>query len=182
MEKSLEILLEEKKNRITEKLSSQYSLSRISLDEYERLIEYSQKIETEKELRILEKIVDENNAPEMKYQKTTIPDYVEKDHYTVLSSKKTTGPVTSGTITNILGDHKFYIDEDDLIEDETVFEMSVLLGSVIFYVPDNVSIINKAIPILSDIKINNNLKNKGYGKRIVIRGSVILGDIKFKPR
>jgi hypothetical protein len=49
--------IEDRKEKITEELSRQYSLNKISMEEYERLIEYSHKIETEKELMILEKIV-----------------------------------------------------------------------------------------------------------------------------
>ncbi|MDR1247798.1 MAG: hypothetical protein LBK63_00705 [Treponema sp.] len=48
--------MEDKKEKITEALSKQYALNKIFLEEYERLIEYAHKIETEKiHLRLLEK-------------------------------------------------------------------------------------------------------------------------------
>lgn len=173
-------VLEERKHKITEKLSSQYSLNYISLDEYERLVEYSQKIETEKELNILEKIVNSNNPEETKYNKAILEN-IEKNYFTLLSSRKTSGPLLSGMITNILGDHKIYLNEEDLINDETTLIVSIILGSVIIYVPDNVYVTCNAVPLLSDISIKDNNKN-GYGKKLIIKGSVILGDIKIKTK
>jgi hypothetical protein len=83
--------LEDKKEEITEELSKQYSLNKISLEEYERLIEYAHKIETEKELIILEKIVNENNVTTVykDISKEKINNARAKNEYTILSSKKT---------------------------------------------------------------------------------------------
>lgn len=173
-------ILEERKQKITEKLSSQYSLNHISLEEYERLVEYSQKIETEKELNILEKIVNGNSPAETNYNKTILEN-IEKNYFTILSSRVTSGPLLSGTITNILGDHKIYLNEEDLINDETTLVVSVILGSVVIFVPDNVVVTCNAVPLLSDISMKN-IKNNGYGKKLIIKGSVILGDIKVKTK
>ena len=62
----LTAVVEERKDKLVEKLSTQYSLSQISMEEYERLVKYSQEIETEKELTIFEKIIEEHSLPEEK--------------------------------------------------------------------------------------------------------------------
>ena len=181
MEKTLETI-EDKKNKIVEKLSSKYSLNHISLEEYERLIEYSHKIETDKELIILERIADGYNFVDKNDDKKIIFDDIAKDHVTILASRKTSGPIVSGSIKNILGTHKMLINEEDLIEDETVLNFNVILGEVVIYVSDNVDVICRIIPILSDIKIKDKHRNKGGRKRIILEGRVILGDIKIKTR
>ncbi|MCL2209666.1 MAG: cell wall-active antibiotics response protein [Treponema sp.] len=189
MDKPLDLVqvINERKNKLAEKLSSQYSLNYISLEEYERLVEYSQKIETSKELNILEKIVAANGPAETHYaqtsQKRSIKaENAEKDFFTLLSSRKTTGPISSGTVVNILGDHRIYLDEEDLVDEETSIDISVLLGSVTIHVQESVIVDCKALPILGEVSVKKGISNNGYGKKLKIRGSVILGELTIKPK
>jgi len=189
MEQSV-VTAEDRKNLLTEKLSTQYSLNRLSLEEYERLIHYSQGIETEKELQIFEKIVKEYNREEQgpanahnaKSYGGDKVDNMPKNQFSILSSRKTSGALTSGNFMGILSDHKIIINEDDLINDETVLNFMVLLGSVVINVPEEVNVISEAIPILADISIDDRIKDRGGHKRIKITGSVVLGDIKVKVK
>ena len=174
------VTVEERKNKLTDKLSTQYSLNHISLEEYERLISYSQNIETEKELVILEKIIEghcKTNEP-----KPASTDNFPKNHFSILSSKKTSGPITTGNYMAILADHKIIITEDDLINDETLLNFMVVLGDVVIHVPETVSVISNAVPILADVSVDSRVKNTDSGKRLIITGSVILGDIKVKVK
>jgi len=188
--------LEDRKEKITDKLSTEYSLNRISMEEYERLIKYSQTIETEKELQILEKLVDGYSAQETGQQSfnqgTSYNEYShenyyiggsnfgDKEHVTILSSRTTKGVITSGNFINILGEQKVIITEKDLINRDTTLNFVVLLGSVIIQVPENVNVICRAIPILGDVSVSD--KITGGGKNLIINGNVILGDIKVKVR
>jgi hypothetical protein len=178
--------VEERKEKLVEKLSTQYSLNHISMEEYERFIKYSQDIETEKELKIFEKIIKEHDAPEIKDSskndnKRTLAG-MNINNFTLLSSRKTTGPITGGNFVTILGDHKILIDEEDLIKDKTVLNVMVLLGDMVIHVPENVNVVVKAFPLLADIKVPDALNNKACQKKLVIRGNVILGDIRVKVR
>jgi len=180
---SLTETIENRKNKIVDELSTEYSLNRITIEEYERLIKYSQDIETEKELVIFEKIVKEHIAPVTqdsapKNNKKELPAKIRQDCFTLLSSRKTTGPMSSGTFTTILGEHKLILTEDDLINDKTVLNVSVLLGEMIIQIPPNVSVINKTIPLLANVNSPDTGRNNP--KKIVIKGSVLLGEIKFK--
>ena len=187
---SLAVTVEDRKNKLVEKLSTQYSLNRLSLEEYERLIHYSQGIETEKELQIFEKIVREYNIEEQdtanaNYTRTNNReriDNIPQNHFSILSSRKTSGAITSGNFMNILSDHKVIINEEDLINDETVLNFMVLLGSVAINVPEDVNVISEAVPILSDISVDDRIKNRSGFKRIRITGNVVLGDIKVKVK
>jgi len=184
------VTVEDRKNILTEKLSTQYSLNRLSLEEYERLIHYSQGIETEKELQIFEKIVKEYNREEQytangnntkSYNRETV-DNLPKNQFSILSSRKTTGALTSGNFMNILSDHKIIINEEDLINDETVLNFMVLLGSVVINVPEGVNVINEAVPIIGDVSVDDRINERGGIKRIKITGNVVLGDLKVKVK
>ena len=190
------ITLEERKEKITDKLSTEYSLNRISMEEYERLIKYSQTIETEKEMKILEKLVDgygdqdtekqENNqgATYDEYSRTNNyignSNYSDREQVSILSSRTIKGVITNGNFINILGEQKIIITEKDLINKDTTLNFVVLLGSVTIHIPENVNVICKAIPILGDVSAADNIT--GGGKNLIINGNVILGDIKVKIR
>ena len=173
------IELDERKNKITEKLASQYAVNLISIEEYERLVEYSQKIETESELRILEKIVNERNVTETSREKKPLPQEIDKEYTNILSSRSISGPMVSGTITNILGDTKITLTEDDLIKDETTLHVSSILGSINIRLSGNINVICNAIPILGEVS-NKYKKGNEYGKNLIIKGTVLLGDIKIR--
>jgi len=178
--------VEDKKNELVEKLSTQYSLNRISLEEYERLVKYSQDIETDKELTIFEKIINEHDLAETKSTDTDddIREYSDKDYQnniTILSSRKTSGTLAGGNFTTILGDHKIIINENDLIKDKTVLNIMVLLGDMKIQVPEDVNVIVKAFPLLSEIRVADSLHNKNSKKKLIIKGNVILGDVIIKP-
>ena len=183
--------IEDRKEKITDKLSTEFSLNRISVEEYERLIKYSQTIETNKELQILEKLVEGysaqgNNNHEISNNYGANDQIYnsnngEREHVSILSSRTTKGVITGGNFVNILGDQKIIITENDLINNETTLNFVVLLGSVVIQVPDNVNVICKAIPILGDVSAADNISHGG-GKKLIITGNVILGDIKVKVR
>ncbi|MDR1324915.1 MAG: hypothetical protein LBK00_02640, partial [Treponema sp.] len=64
-----EARIEERKNQAIEALSVQFSQNALPLEEYERLVEYINRVESERELAIVDKIVSEtalyagNSAP-----------------------------------------------------------------------------------------------------------------------
>jgi len=176
---NLMIGMDERKTKIAEKLSSQYAVNIISIEEYERLVEYSQKIETESELLILEKIVNERNVTEPPREKKPIPQYIEREFTNVLSTREISGPMVGGIITNILGETKIILDEDDLINDETTLHVSSVLGSIDIRLSGNINVVCKVIPILGEAR-NKYKKAAGNGKTLIINGNVILGDIKIK--
>jgi len=149
-------IIEDKKNKLVERLSSEYSQNNISLEEYERLIEYCHKIETDKELNILEKIIEENNAIPKNNGQINSCNNNARDYCTILSSRKITGLLMSGNIVNILGETKIYLNEEDLVEYETALNILVILGEIKIYVPENVDVICNAFPILGDMSIREN--------------------------
>jgi predicted membrane protein len=174
---------DDRKAVIIEKLSTAYSLNHVSLEEYERLVQYSHSIETDKELKTLEKIIDESYPSAAESGETVISvNGSEKNYFTLLSSRKTPGSALNGnsaSFTCILGEHQINIDEDDLIKGETVLDVMVILGNIVVFVPENVNVICDVMPVLADISMKNNVKNKKGNKNLAIKGKVILGNIKI---
>jgi len=187
---SLVVTTEERKEKLADKLSTQYSLNRISLEEYERLVRYSQNVETDKELTILEKIIEGHETAEVKNEEKIFfssgtrnnnrVDTEPLNHFTVLSNRKTTGPFTGGNIMNVLGEHKIIITEDDLINDDTTLNVLILLGSLIVHVPENIDVDIRVLPILADISAPDKTRNKNARKSLTISGNVVLGNINIK--
>ena len=56
---ALKEIVEERKEKAIENLSDSFAKNRLPLEEYERLVEYINKIESERELIVVEKIVAE---------------------------------------------------------------------------------------------------------------------------
>jgi predicted membrane protein len=179
--------IEDKKDKITEELSRQYSLNKISLEEYERLMEYAHKIETEKELIIIGKIINENNVTTIyKNAGKEKPDNTHiRNAYTILSSRKISASMLNeinGKIITILGDTHIIIDNDDLTEDETFIDIVVVLGDIVIHVPKNITVINKAVPVLGNVSGNGGNRNSNQGKKLIITGKVILGNMTIRRR
>jgi len=189
---NLVLTAEERKNRLADMLSTQYSHNNITLEEYERLVKYSQNVETDKELLILEKLIEGHETVEVKKEDKIFPgsrpetrndypaDSCQQNYFNLLSSRKTTGPITGGNIMNVLGEHKIIITEDDLINDNTTINIMSLLGSVIIQVSDNINVDIRVIPILGEASAPDKIRNKNFRKSLVITGNVILGDVKVK--
>ena len=180
------VTIDDRKNSIVEKLSTEYSLNHISLEEYERLIAYSHGIETDKELKILEKIIEETKSVELNYSEKTEPNNsLVKNCYSILSSRKSSGSVineTNGKFVSILGEHQIILNEDDLHKEVTELDVMVILGNIVIHVPENVNVISKAVPILAEVSVKDNILNNEGNKKLIIKGTVILGEIKIKIR
>ena len=183
---------EERKNKLVDRLSTQFSHNNISIEEYERLVKYSQNIETEKELLILEKLIEGHETTEIKKDEKIFADSQPgirnsyqidsspQNYFNLLSSRKTTGTLAGGNIMNVLGEYKIIITEDDLINANTTINIMSLLGSVVLHVPENINVDIRVVPVLGDVSAPDNIRNRNSRKSLVITGNVVLGDLKVK--
>jgi len=200
---ALQSAVEDRKEKLVDKLSTSFSLNKISLEEYERLIKYSQNIETDKELQILENLIEGHSASEAKTESSRVFE-THSDHsayrssginaspqnnVTILSSRTMKGALTSGNYLTVLGDNKIIIDEDDLVNGNTELNFMVLLGSVVIHVSENIDVISRVIPVLGDVFIDKKVKNNSTRseassgrKRLTLNGNAFLGDIKVKVK
>jgi len=183
-------IFEDRKEKLVERLSTQFSLNKISMDEYERLVKYSQDIQTDKELIIFEQIIDGHDKTDINdvnrtsaYLTNSRQDSRSQNFITFMSSRKTTSDITNGNFVTVMGEQKIVIDEDDLIYDETEINVLAIMGEISIHVPENIRVVNKVIPILSSIgSVPDKLNDKNKRKKIIINGNAIMGEIRVKVK
>ncbi|MCL2765636.1 MAG: hypothetical protein FWD40_10215 [Treponema sp.] len=175
-------LLEGKKENLSKILSEQYSQNIINIEEYERILEYINKIETNKELYIIEKIIYENNINKNlsvnEANKIIIHETKEK-HLSIFSwrtnnLKSING--NGGKYLSIFGANRILV--NDLPRGRTVLNVKSIFGLTEVIVPKNVKIINKTIPILAGIFSPPEVdKKEEDSPELYIIGKAIFGNI-----
>ena len=190
---ALREIVEERKEKAIENLSESFAKNKLPLEEYERLVEYIQKIESERELIVVEKIVAEYGGSELPKEKACYDDDDEVDSYprhdhqgsslTVLSSRTISGPVESGMqFVSILGSEHIKIRKADLSRRKTVLNVVSILGESVIFVESGIKVTNNAVPILggawTDRKVERNAESGE--PELVISGAALLGNITVK--
>ena len=192
---ALKEIVEERKNKAIENLSATYAKNRLPLEEYERLVEYINKIESERELIIVEKMVEEYGSEESRspsanndhddeadYSPEYIPHHDQNsfNNLTVLSTRVFSGTVKSGTRSVcILGSQRINIRKADLERQQTLLNVVSILGDTSIYIEPGIRVLNRAIPILGDASMNQKVarQERSGDPELVILGKAILGNI-----
>jgi hypothetical protein len=187
---ALKEIVDERKEKAIENLSDSFAKNKLPLEEYERLVEYIQKIESERELIVVEKMVAEYGGSEAPGKSVYEDEDDEVDSYsgntrqgsslTILSSRTISGPVESGMqFVSILGSQNIKIRKADLSRRKTVLNVVSILGETVISVESGIRVVNKAVPVLggawTDRKVD---KNAEAGEpELVISGAALLGNI-----
>jgi len=181
------IILEERKEKAIESLSTSFAKNRLPLEEFERLVEYINKTESERELIIVEKIVAEFGENGAESFVGADEPHDEQHHsinnLTVLSSRTFSGPLKSGSqFVSILGSGCIKIRKAHLKRQQTVLNVISILSDYVIMVESGIRVINNAVPILGGSKINSKVDKEAEagGPELVISGTALLGDINVK--
>jgi hypothetical protein len=188
---ALREIVEERKEKAIENLSDSFAKNKLPLEEYERLVEYIQKIESERELIVVEKMVAEYGGSELPkkdtYEDDDVDNYPRSEHQgsslTVLSSRTISGPVESGMqFVSILGSEHIKIRKADLSRRKTVLNVVSILGESVISVESGIRVSNRAVPILggawTDRKVERSADNRE--PELIISGAALLGNITVK--
>ncbi|GHV80888.1 hypothetical protein AGMMS49944_26790 [Spirochaetia bacterium] len=172
--------IDDEKEQITRALSEQYAQNSIDLEEYERLIEYVQKISTSRELKNVKKIVAENTHGDT--GTLILPEAGGEKHLSVFSWRSSTvKPVqgNAGTYASVLGANSIRINEHDLPKGKTVLTVHSILGLTEIHIPKNVRVINKTTPFLAGVFSPNEpaASDDTEAPELYILGRAILGNI-----
>ena len=188
---ALKEIIEERREKAIESLSDSFAKNRLPLEEYERLVEYINKIESERELVLVEKIVAEYNQPETPvYDDDEYEDEHDYPHYprsssnvAVLSSRTFSGPLKSGSeLVSILGSGYIKVRKADLAQRQSVLNAVSILGDIVIAVESGIRVKNRALPILGSSSVNHRVSKQAQqdGPEVVITGVAILGNITVK--
>lgn len=190
---ALKEIIEERKGKAIEDLSDSYAKNRMPLEEYERLVEYIHKIESERELVVVERIVAEHGSgseppEESSYDDDEIDSHAnyeggQNNNLVLLSSRTFSGPIKSGAqYVSLLGNGNIKIRRADLEKRKTVLNVVSILGENVIYVESGIKVSLNAVPILGNCSINQkvNEQTRSGEPELVISGAALLGDITVK--
>ena len=198
---ALKEIIEERKEKAIDVLSTSYAKNRLPLEEYERLVEYINKIESERELTVVEKIVaeySEGEAPDKSADTTSAeasrydddednevfkPRYHSGGNLAFFSSRTFHGPLKSGSdFVSIFGSTRMKIRKADLRKQRTNLEAVAIFGECAIYVEPGIRVINKVTPILGGAGVSTKVEKlaRDGDPEIVISGAAIFGDVSVK--
>ena len=188
---ALKEIIEERKGKAIESLSDSFAKNRLPLEEYERLVDYINKIESERELVLVEKLVAEHGGSETPaYDEDDDEDEPENfrvsrssSNVAILSSRNFAGPLKSGTeIVSILGSGHIKIRRADLSKKKTVLNVVSILGENVVSVESGIKVTNKVLPILADSSVSSKINKQAQqgDPELVIKGIALLGEFSVK--
>ena len=191
---ALREIVEERKEKAIETLSDSYANNRLPLEEYERLVEYINKIESERELVVVEKIVAEYNVEDTAEKPARYDDDDTdnepvifnrqlSNNLTVLSSRNLTGPLKSGAqFVSILGSTQIKVRIADLGKKRTVLNVVSFLGDNTIFVEPGIRVTAKAMPIMGSVEVSQKVERMAESgePELVISGAALLGNISVK--
>jgi hypothetical protein len=130
----MEIELE--KERLTNILSTQYSQSLIAMDEYERLLDFINKIETNKEIEYIKKIIDTNETytlKEIALNKNQVENRSKKSFLEILANIFTRRKNIK-TIKIYSGVYELRLYDMDFIENRLIVKIKNYGGDAFIYI------------------------------------------------
>lgn len=180
------------KEKLTHALSEQYSKNLITMEEYEKMLDWVNRVETGRELMAVKTMVyyDSKNAEVnyVDYEKSELDSKETKkgikktkDYVSVFSSQNVSIKPTNGkagTFTSVLGSIQVTI--DDLPKGKTVLMAEAVFGLIEVLVPRHIRVINKAIPVFGGVFASNDVEQVDYeGERpeLHIVGEAVFGSI-----
>ena len=172
------INLDEEKEKLFDKLSEQYSKNIINIEEYERIVEYVNKIETNSELIIIERVIDENNRRNNDI--SMIPHNKNYEKHPAVFSWKSTNLKSyngnGGKYLSLFGTNRIII--DNLPKGKTVINVDSIFGLTEIVLPKNIKIINNIVPVFSGIFIPDETnENESDIPELYITGKAVFGNI-----
>jgi hypothetical protein len=178
--------INEEKDNLTKKLSEQYSQNIITMEEYERMLEYINKIETKNEVNIIERIIQESNNENnglmtAKDDEIILPKTREK-HLSVFSWETTNlKPINGngGKFTSLFGATRIIV--DNLPRGRTILNVNSIFGLTEIVISQEIKIINKTLPIFSGIFTPTEINKEGNElPELYIIGKAVFGNITIK--
>ena len=178
--------IDEEKNFLTEKLSEQYSQNNISLDEYERLLEYVNRMETSKEVAVLEKIIRENAVQtDVRTDYEPIPRQSGGGQHATVFSFRTANLKphngNGGSFSCVFGTNRIIV--DSLPRGRTILNVETVFGSTEIIVARNIRITSDIVPFFSGVFMpDENDPEDPDLPELHIMGKAVFGNITIKRK
>jgi hypothetical protein len=173
---------EERRNQAVEALSARFAQNALSLEEYERLAAYINRTESERELGLIEKIV--NDAAW--YADPLVPGSLPpsapgaKRELALLSCREVSGAMLLDrrrSFAAVLGSMTITIREGDLPPGRSILRVHAVLGTVVINVPHSLAVSMEAGACLGNAVSNSRGRRLPNAPELVIVGGAYLGNI-----
>ncbi|MDR1867984.1 MAG: cell wall-active antibiotics response protein [Treponema sp.] len=178
--------IEKRKNKAIELLSEQYAQNGLSVEEYERLVEYIYKSESPKELSLIESLVNEQVRQHPLSSAQPQQTSSKRSTITILASRETTGIKlhTLQSIITVLGDHTTTISDGDLPPGPTYLDITNILANNTVWVDPGITVRIEAMPILGNVSIDRNVEQRVRvgSPELIVTGITVLGNIVVKVK
>ncbi|MDR2150695.1 MAG: hypothetical protein LBO67_07800 [Spirochaetaceae bacterium] len=180
--------IEQEKEKLINILSTQYSHNLIAIDEYERLLDFVNKTETNKEIEYIRKIIDTNETYSLKATHPTDlnktenkPPLKKPQGYTmpVVFKNRLSRKRDVKTIKIIGGTYELRLHDIDFPNNWLTLKLKIISGEMIIYIPYNVSVENNVCFYGGDTFMNKpvNVNNDEVKNKLVIAGTVMGGNL-----
>jgi hypothetical protein len=170
--------IDEEKSRLTVTLSDQYAQNMINMEEYERILEYINKIDTIKEVHTIERIIQENNA-ENNNELMTLENSTAKKHLALFSWRSSNVKSLNGNggkYLSLFGANRIVV--DNLPVGKTALNVNSIFGLTEIVISKNIRVINKIVPVFAGVFAPNETDNGDEGSpELYITGKAIFGNI-----
>jgi hypothetical protein len=176
------IEIEQEKERLTNILSTQYSQSLIAIDEYERLLDFVNKTETNKEIEYLKKIIDVNETYTLKNNNVVqtinnLPVTVKKSFFWKFNIFKK--DESNKKIVNYNGIYELKLYVSDFIENKLSIKITLYNGEIHIYIPKNTLIVNNIKRFNGNIRFNEQteINSNDFSNELTLKGTMYNGNI-----
>jgi hypothetical protein len=176
------IEIEQEKERLTNILSTQYSQSLIAIDEYERLLDFVNKTETNKEIEYLKKIIDVNETYTLKNNNAVqtinnLPVTVKKSFFCKFNIFKK--DESDKKIVNYNGIYELKLYGSDFIENKLSIKITLYNGEIHIYIPKNTLIENNIKRFNGNIRFNEQteINSNDFSNELTLKGTMYNGNI-----
>jgi len=161
----------EEKERLTQELTEQYSKSVISLNDYESMIEQVTKIDSVKDLQVVQKRIGENS------ELTLYDDNIHEQAAIFSWRNVTAKPINgkAGNFSSVFGATQIKI--NDLPEGNTTLNVKAVFGLIEIFVPKNIKIENNITPVFSGIFAPNVDEHNDCKSVLNITGKSVFGNV-----
>jgi hypothetical protein len=174
------IEIEREKERLTNILSTQYAQNLIAIDEYERLLDFVNKTETNKEIEYIKKIINTNETYTLKEaaDRNQLDSQPKINFFTMLLNllmkKKNVKRIKifSGT-------YELRLYDIDFIDNKLILKIKNFGGDAFVYVTKNTSVENNIQDYGGKYIVNEriNISNSEIKNKLIIKGANFGGNI-----
>jgi hypothetical protein len=134
----MEITIENEKERLVSIFAEQYAKGLIAMDEYERLLDFTGKAETNKEIEYIKKIIDTNNNYTPPLPNTPLPVLVPQRRLALFSFKKQ----AKKKVKVFGGTQELRFIESDFVDNRLELTIKLFGGTVNIHIPETVAVEN----------------------------------------